>query len=947
MGAARGVRHRVARAARATAALLLCGLVAACVTWASDEWGDTARAQVLAQRAELTTPRPPSPWWTEEGAEAASGRVPVGSAVDVPGRDARGEISVRVERTPERSWQALVRYRLRLRAADPLVNRLRARPERFAQVSSRLPGGYPTAVALHGGARRPGYPSWCTVSQASARDSVTVTAEHRVTLTDAMTRSGLGYALASSFKDEKGDLVPLVRLPGHWTWSIEVPRGWGLAVTGTPARQQARTVELVLRETDRANGLGSVRASLLTSRETSLPAAVPTAPKNPPGSSPEALLSLVVLAVVSCAALLGYRAAPGGSPRTSPLVPLIAVGLVIAVGALLLDSYSTNWKVLSWLWGGLVYGHTGLVAEPLPMESRTEGVLLGTVLFVLPVLTVVVTHRRRGAPCPAAVEAGVLATPAAALVLLAWLMGGGTWTRAVVTCLVTALLAAVVVYGALRLRLCGGAARPWAVPLALATWTAGISCVVLQVLPWEFDLATPFTGQWLFTGRSAGASWPLLFTLLTPWVTALLLIVVPLLPPAARIGWKGRLALAAVLVPALLPWWTTMTSTDRPATSDLFAQLAGEWPGDSLVYGVRTIAPGAQVVWCAAVAVLLAQLHATGGRQGRWGSGARRNCLALLLFAAAATVIGAPSSWLPYWTTAAALLVAWAGAHLLLPPGRAERARRLHALSGAAHARLLNSLARALLFAEGRHRFLTSSRGTLADTSLPADTWEEKWQSLRRPTAADAARETARLKAVALGGSAGRTAWSNGVAAAAATALLTLPWTAWTAWQAEGYSGLPESVTVAGAPTCVWLAHGFTYGYLYPWLRGNTPVGKAGWLWAVMSAVQLLLLVPRLRVPQGPTALSVFLLLAQSTVMALGLALYWEMRLVRRADLLWGHVRNFRRLSSLATPVSAVLVAAVAAVATVLATTWANNVTAPVETPSPSHSTTTAPPEGH
>ncbi|WP_172381405.1 hypothetical protein [Streptomyces sp. MNP-20] len=945
MGAARGVRRGVARAARATAALLLCGLVAACVTWASDEWGDTARGQVLAQRAELNKPRPPRPWW-DEGAGAESGHIPAGSVLDSPSRGSSGEIAVRIERTPKKTWRALVRYRLRLRAADPLANRLRAQPERFAKVSSRLPGGYATSVALHGGARQPGYPSWCTVSQASARDSVTVTAEHRVTLTTATAASDLTYSITSSFKDEKGELVPRVRLPGHWAWSIEVPRGWGLAVTGTPTRQRARTVEFMLGGTREEKTAGTVTASLLTSRETAFPVPDSPVPKDPPGSSPEALLSLAVLAVVVCAALAGYRTAAGGAPRPASLVPLAVAGLAVAVGALLLDSYSTNWKVLSWLWGAVLYGHDGLVSEPLPMESRTQGVLLGTVLFVLPVLAVVVTHRRRGAPCPALVEAGVLAAPTSALVLLAWLMGGGTWTRAVVTCLVTASLAAVVVYAALRLRLCSGAGRPWAVPLALATWTAAISCVVLQVLPWEFELATPFTGQWLFTGRSAGASWPLLFTLLTPWVTALLLIVVPLLPPAARTGWKGRLALVAVLVPALLPWWTTMNSTDRPATSDLFAQLAGEWPGDSLVYGVRTIAPGVQVMWCAAVAVLLAQLYATGGQKGRWGSGARRNCLALLLFAAAATVVGAPDSWLPYWTTAAALLVAWAGAHLLLPSARAERAGQLHALSGAAHARLLNSLARALLFAEGRHRFLTSSRGTLADTSLPADSWEEKWQSLRQPTAADAARETAKLKAVALGGSAGRTAWSNGVAAAAATALLTLPWTAWTAWQAEGYSGLPESVTVAGAPTCVWLAHGFTYGYLYPWLRGNTPVGKAGWLWAVMSAVQLLLLVPRLRVPQGPTALSVFLILAQSTVMALGLALYWEMRLVRRADLLWGHIRNFRRLSSLATPVSAVLVAAVAAVATVLATTWANNVTAPVETPSPSHSTTTAPPEG-
>lgn len=149
---------------------------------------------------------------------------------------------------------------------------------------------------------------------------------------------------------------------------------------------------------------------------------------------------------------------------------------------------------------------------------------------------------------------------------------------------------------------------------------------------------------------------------------------------------------------------------------------------------------------------------------------------------------------------------------------------------------------------------------------------------------------------------------------------------------------------MAGAATWVWLAHGFVYGYLYPWIRGRGPVSKAGWLWAVMAPVQLLLLWPRLRLPFDQTALTVCLLLAQSAVMALGLALYWEVRLIHRADLLWGHVRNFRRLSSLAAPVSTVLVAAVAAAVTVLASSWAGDLTAPEVPPSlPSPTATNTP----
>ncbi|MFD0413910.1 hypothetical protein [Streptomyces sp. NPDC127108] len=930
-------RDRAVTAARRAVVVLLCAVVVGCAAWASDEWGDTTRRQVAAQLRERAQPRPgvvPPP---------ANTGVPVAAASFRPGKGGSGEIAVRVSRAKGDDWRVTSRYRLRLRESDPLVTSLRATPSLFSQVSNVIPGGYGTLLAMQPAAKGAAYPVRCTVSQASGRGTVTVTAEYTVTFADVRPGRQLSFHLSSRAPDGKKRPVP--DPPGRWRWSLDVPHGWGFSAIGQPSLQTARTVQYALP--------GPPKKTTFVSADFVRPAAPKKDARPPvwqvrPGSSPEALLSLLALGAVAGGALTAFLTAPGGSAasprRTRAAITVTVTALLLSVAALLLHTYSTKWRVLFWLWGSVSYPLNALITNTLPMESRTQGTLLGTTLFVLPVLAVTVTLHLRGGRFPRRWELCMLASPAVALVLMAWLMGAEGWTRAVVTCLVTASLAAATVYGALRLGLLGSGARPWAAPLAVAAWTAVATSVVLQVLPWDFQWS-PTDNAWTIDDRTVGVSWPLAFLLPVPWVIALLLLTCPLLPPVIRPGWRGRLALGAVFVTALLPWWTTLRKPQRPPTSDLFAQLVGQWPGDDLIYGVRTIAPGAQIMWCAAVVVLVAHLYATGTEPRRLGPGARRDCVTLLLFAAAATVIGRPDTWLPYWTTAAALFMAWAGAHLLLPPARAEHAKRLHRVTGAAHARLLNSLARALLFAEGRHRFLTSSRGTLADTSLPADDWEDKWQSLRRPTPADAARETARLKAVALGGSGGRTAWSNGLTAVAATALLTLPWTAWTAWQAQGYSGVPEAVTVAGAPTCVWLAHGFVYGYLYPWLRGNTPVAKAGWMWTVMSAVQVLLLVPRLRVPQGPVALSVFLLLAQSTVLALGLALYWEIRLVRRADLLWGHIRNFRRLSSLATPLSAILVATMAAVATVLATTWANNVTSPVENPSPSPSATSSAPE--
>ncbi|MEV5976545.1 hypothetical protein [Streptomyces sp. NPDC052114] len=927
------VRGAATAVARSVGLLVLCAVVVGCAVWGADRWGEAARQQARA----------------EEYAQAHASPGPVTGLPDfptgphdlvpyLPGRDSQGEISVRVRRAgPDEGWRIVTRYRLSLSTKDPLVSALRASPEEFAAVAYVLPGGEASAEPV--GFLEPeigkdrgdlaGLPDWCTVSQPTSKGRVTVTAEHNVTTGSAQGTALATYALSKRVGDGDEGVVP--RLPGRWTWSMDVPKEWGFRVEGRPDRQTAHSIRFRLTH---ERGTAEVTPVLVAGDESTPVKAAAARPYTASGY--QALLTLFFLCLAFGGALIGLLRTPGTAVGVRRRARSVALGtgvlLCAALAALLEDLYLPRWSVLGWLWGGAVFRFSDLTGEPLPMEAHVQGAFLGLALFALPVLLTGFARRSRTASWDSTGPVLAVASPALALLLLAWAMGGGDWTGTVLSCLACASLAAGAVLGALLLPHGTRESRTWAVPCAVTTWAAVTSTIVLQALP--RNMAQQPSGlSFTYTRLTLLASWPTVLVLLAPWVAALAVLTGP------RLSGPRRLLLGVVLIPAQLPYWNPLrdwVSPELPPTAALLIQLTGQSPGETLILGVRMMAPALQTIWLIVTALLLVRLHDTGARPGTWGPTARGHCVTLLVLAASATVIGSPESWLPYWSTGAALLTAWAGALLLLPARHADRAAALHALSGAAHSRRMAALARALLFAEGRHRFLTSSRAALADASQPADTWDEKWRGLKRPTAADAARETERLRATALGGSAGRPAWANAVAATAASALLTLPWTTWTLWQSEGYGGIPEAITLGGGATCVWLAHGFAYGYLYPWLRGNSPVAKAGWLWSVMSTVQILLVVPRLQVPSGATTLSVFLLLAQSTVMALGLALYWEIRLVRRADLLWGHIRNFRRLSSLATPVSAVLVAAIAAAVTVLATAWANDVTAPVDTPSPS-----------
>ncbi|WP_030738492.1 hypothetical protein [Streptomyces sp. NRRL S-31] len=257
-------------------------------------------------------------------------------------------------------------------------------------------------------------------------------------------------------------------------------------------------------------------------------------------------------------------------------------------------------------------------------------------------------------------------------------------------------------------------------------------------------------------------------------------------------------------------------------------------------------------------------------------------------------------------------------------------------MSRAAHVRLVHSLLRAQLITSSRHRFFLDSHGALADGSLTPGEWDTRWNSLSAVSplhSQDPAGQLLRLRHTALGSSGGYPPWRNGLAAGVAALLLSLPWAVSQFWRNPLYDSLPQLFTAAGGLLGLWWFSAFSYGYLYPWLRGTGPLGKAACAFVMAWPLQLGLLIADLGGSFGQVSALLILLTAQNALVTLGLGLYWEARMVRAAGLPWGQIRNFRRLSSLAVPTSAVLVAAVTAIATVLAGSWATSFTHPSDKP--------------
>lgn len=222
----------------------------------------------------------------------------------------------------------------------------------------------------------------------------------------------------------------------------------------------------------------------------------------------------------------------------------------------------------------------------------------------------------------------------------------------------------------------------------------------------------------------------------------------------------------------------------------------------------------------------------------------------------------------------AALLVGAVGFAWLLPPSAETRAVRLHSTRPAAHNRLVHALLKDQALAAGRREFLSSSRTALAEGELTPRQWSARWRGLgalgERGTAPQ---HSVNLRLAALGTSGGRTALSNGLAAAALLAALCVPWMLYTV--PTPLSADDPSDEQVWAHALRWAVYGFVYGYAYSWIRGGSPIGKALSLLAVILPAELAQLLYRGLTPED-FAVSLLLTTGNCLAVFLVLGLYWE-----------------------------------------------------------------------
>lgn len=236
----------------------------------------------------------------------------------------------------------------------------------------------------------------------------------------------------------------------------------------------------------------------------------------------------------------------------------------------------------------------------------------------------------------------------------------------------------------------------------------------------------------------------------------------------------------------------------------------------------------------------------------------------------------------------------------LIEPATPEQHREL--VRAALHQRLL-LVAEQELYRVGRGR-ISAGELTMADFNQ------------QRGELETALRDHGRRPETAFATAAACTPWHNGVHAFTVCLLLSLPFTI--------LYGLPAgpdlSSYIFDARYLLTLpAFGFLFGYFYPRIRGTQPMTKALHLMVAALLTELSAYLPAVVEPDV-SALDkvqlVAIVIGQVVLMYIGLGLYWEWRIMHLAGEPWGRVRNVRSVRSLATPLLAVLIAAITTAAT-------------------------------
>ncbi|MER6556340.1 hypothetical protein ABT300_01010 [Streptomyces sp. NPDC001027] len=465
-------------------------------------------------------------------------------------------------------------------------------------------------------------------------------------------------------------------------------------------------------------------------------------------------------------------------------------------------------------------------------------------------------------------------------------------------------------------RTAGGARRRWAA-------TAGALLWIVAVTYWLSRLSIGTFG-YTETGADAAVgllcAWPI-----AAWLTSLLG------PVARRTLGKTDRAIC------FLAFWVLVTIP-------FLAAYGPEPPGDEWYlwsyYKVSFFtgylgSPLCAVAVCGVVLQLLYLL-----RRGAVGDGGRavEPVGRVLLVCAVLMALGNPSlRTLSMWGDALAVLWVALGSLALLPVGSDITAAKFRRVGRRAHARFMGRWVRAQLVWDARADYQRAARSALAEdhTLTPSD-FSARWDALEVPgRCGDPATRLARAKRFALGSSAGVAPRTAGLAGALLAQSLALPWAVYKLGTADAVGVdpfMPFHLTEISKVLrfAHWALYGFVFGYYYALLRGNTPIGKAAALAAVVLPAEVLAMSVLTVDPQytrypswADMAVACGGLAGQTFVVCMGLGLGWEWWLARAAAMKWSQVRNFRRLSSVSVPLTTVLVAAATAFATVVAGTWA------------------------
>ncbi|WP_431934170.1 hypothetical protein [Nonomuraea jabiensis] len=278
------------------------------------------------------------------------------------------------------------------------------------------------------------------------------------------------------------------------------------------------------------------------------------------------------------------------------------------------------------------------------------------------------------------------------------------------------------------------------------------------------------------------------------------------------------------------------------------------------------------------------------------------------------------------------VVLAWVGVRWLLPAAALGSDVVRRPVSQDEHRRLVRDLI--------RRRSARLALTDLLRQRQAGDDFEERRAALERAGDEQSGPVDSDLALATL---AGRSPWSNALAAFGVGAVLSLPFSAVRIVESvRSGQTEPYQLGIAGLAVLSLPVLCMVFGYFYPRIRGAGPIAKSLTFLLAALLIELPVYVqplvaaatqnPNLADTPLPTPgeafIGVLVAMGNITVVSIGLGLWWEWRLMSLAGEPWVRVRNVRTLRALAAPLAAVSIA----IATTAATALVNNVIAPLPT---------------